>query len=156
MRRQASSLFAIICLGMAVSCSDSSPASPTPTPAPTPTPIAATRVITVTGDLAFGYVDLGLSSERTFTIKNSGTEMLTFTSMSSVGGTGASGYSETPVSGTIAPGASQSVTVRFTPAIAQVYSNTLTIESDRTSGSNQITVTGTGVYDLPLYIKGGF
>lgn len=154
MRRQASSLFAIICVSMAVSCSESSPTSPTPAAAPTPT--AATRVITVTGDLAFGYVDLGLSAERTFTIKNSGTEMLTFTSMSAVGGTGTAGYSETPLSGTIAPGASQAVTVRFTPTIAQVYSHVLTIESDRTSGSNQITVTGTGVNDLPLNIRGDY
>jgi hypothetical protein len=154
MRRQASSLFAIICVSLAVSCSESSPASPTPTA--TPPPIAATRVITVTGDLAFGYVDLGLTSERTFRITNSGTDMLTFTSLSAVGGTGASGYSETPSSGTIAPGASQTVSVRFTPTIAQVYSNVLTVESDRTSGGNQITVTGTGVDDLPLYIKREF
>jgi hypothetical protein len=153
MRIRASSLSAIICISMAVSCADSSPTSPTP--AVTPTPTAATRVITVTGDLAFGFVDLGLTSERTFTIRNSGNTTLTISSMSPVGGTGTAGYTATPTSGTIAPGASQTVTMRFSPTIAQVYSNVLTVASDRTSGGNEIIVSGTGVYDLPLYIKSG-
>jgi hypothetical protein len=110
----------------------------------------------VTGDLAFGYVDLGLTAERTFTITNSGNGPLTFTSMTSVGGTGAAGYSASPTSGTIAPGASQKVTLRFTPTIAKVYSNVLTIASDWTSGNNEIVVSGTGVRNLPLFTEGGF
>lgn len=153
MRLRASLLSAIVCVSMAVSCSESSPTSPTPTATPMPTPTAATRVITVTGDLAFGYVDLGLTAERTFTINNSGNSTLTFTSMSSVGGTGPAGYLAMPTSGTIAPGATQTVTLQFSPTIAQVYSNVLTIASDWTSGNNQIVVSGTGVSDLPLYIR---
>jgi hypothetical protein len=151
MRLRASLLSAIVCVSMAVACSESSPTSPTPTATPTPT--VATRVITVTGDLAFGYVDLGLTAERTFTITNSGNSPLTFTSMSSVGGTGTDGYLATPTSGTIAPGANQTVTMQFSPTIAQVYSNVLTIASDWTSGNNQIVVSGTGVNDLPLFIR---
>jgi hypothetical protein len=138
---------------MAVSCGTTSPTSPTP--AATPTPTATTRVITVTGDLAFGYVDLGLTAERTFTINNSGNQTLTFTSMSSVGGTGSAGYVVTPTSGTIAPGATQTVTVRFAPTIVQFYSNVLTIASDQTSGGSEINVSGIGVRDLPL-IRSGF
>lgn len=151
MRLRASLLSTIVCVGMAVSCGDSSPTSPTTAPAPAPT--AATRVITVTGDLAFGYVDLGLTAERMFTISNTGNATLTFSSMASVGGTGAAGYSATPTSGTIAPGATQTVTLQFSPTIAQEYSNVLTVASDWTSGNNQIVVSGTGVNDLPLYIR---
>ena len=153
MRLRTSVFAAIVCAGMAVSCGDSAPASPTPTTTPTPTPVAATRVIAVTGDLAFGWVDLGLSAERTFTITNSGNTTLTFTSMSAIGGTGAAGYVETPTSGTIAPGTEQTITVRFTPTLPQYYSHTLTIASDSTSGGNEILVTGIGAKDIPLIRK---
>jgi hypothetical protein len=112
--------------------------------------------MTVTGDLAFGYVDLGMTSERTFTINNSGNQTLTFTSMSSVGGTGSDGILVAPTSGSIAPGAAQTVTVRFSPTIVQFYSNVLTIASDQTSGGSEINVSGIGVRDLPLYIRSGF
>ena len=149
MRLRVSSLSAILCASMAVSCGTSSPTSPTPAATPT----GATRVITVTGDLAFGYVDLGLTAERTFTINNSGNQTLTYTSMSSVGGTGSAGYLVTPTSGTIAPGGVQTVHVRFSPTIVQFYSNVLTVASDQTSGGSEINVSGIGVKDLPLSIR---
>jgi hypothetical protein len=151
MRLRVSSLSAILCVIMAASCGTSSPTSPTP--ATTPTPTGSTRVITVTGDLAFGYVDLGMTAERTFRINNTGNQTLTFTSMSSVGGTGSAGYDVNPTSGTIAPGAVQIVTVQFSPTLVQVYANVLTVASDQTSGGSEINVSGTGVRDLPLYIR---
>lgn len=160
MRLRTSLFAAIICTSMAVSCGDSAPASPTPTATPTPTPApapgAATRVIAVSGDLAFGWVDLGLTAEKTFTITNNGNSTLTFTSMSAIGGTGADGYVEDPTSGTIAPGDEQTITIRFTPTLPQYYSHILSIASDRTSGDNEILVSGIGSADMPLIRKGGF
>ncbi len=49
------------------------------------------------------------------------------------------------MNGAIAPGASQSVTVRFTPAAAQSYNGVLTISADNTAGPNQMTIVARGV-----------
>ena len=47
-------------------------------------------------------------------------------------------------SGTIAAGGSQEVVIQFAPTAAQAYSGTLTVTSDATSGTNTISVSGTG------------
>ncbi len=51
-------------------------------------------------------------------------------------------------SGTIAAGGSQPVTVTFAPVAATAYSGTVTVNSDKTSGTNTIAVSGTG--QVPL------
>lgn len=144
-------LIAIAALGLlAASCGSSPTTAPTPAAASTPT-----KIITVSGDLAFGNVNIGQTADRTFTIGNSGNALLTFTGMTAVGGTGTAGYAASPVSGTIAPGGTQTVTVRFTPTVAQFYSNVLTIASDRTTGGNEINISGTGVNTAPLFTISG-
>ena len=112
----------------------SSPTAPTPTPTPT-----ATRVITLSGNLAFGSVPVGATADATFRISNSGTGALTVTSIAGPGG-----YTLNWTSGAVAAGGSQDVTVRFAPAAAQIYSGTLTVNADQTSGTNTIAVSGTG------------
>lgn len=127
----------------AVSCGSggSSPASPS---AAAPAAAPGTRVIAVAGSLAFGSVTVGQSASQTFTITNSGTTVLTIASLTLP--TGVSGaYSASFTSGTIAPGASQSVNFRFSPTAAQDYGGTLTINGDQTSGTNTIAVSGIGV-----------
>ena len=133
--------------GSVLACGGSSPTSPTPA--------ASTRIINVSGDLAFGNVNLGNSPTRTFTIANSGNAVLTFTGMNAVGGTGNAGFTASPTSGTVAPGSSVAVTVRFTPTLAQSYSNVLTVAADHTSGNNTINVSGTGVNNSPLWTQSG-
>ena len=121
-------------------CDSGTSSSPAPTPSP-----AATRIITVAGTLAFGNVNLGATADLTFTISNSGTATLTVTSLNAVGGTGAAGFTASWTSGTIAAGASQTVTLHFAPTVAQFYSNMLLALSDQTSGNAAISVSGTGV-----------
>lgn len=139
-----------LCAISAACGSESSSTAPTPTP-----PTATTKNIVLSGSLAFGNVNIGTSVDRTFTIGNTGSATLTFTGMTAVGGTGTAGYAATPVSGTVAPGGTQTITVRFSPTIAQFYSNVLTIASDRTTGGNEINISGTGVNPNPLFARAG-
>lgn len=143
-------LTAVVTTVFAISCGGGGSSPTTPTPTATPT-----RIISVTGDLAFGNVNLGSSATKTFTIANSGNSTLTFTGMTAVGGTGVTGFAATPVSGTVAAGASQTITLQFTPPLAQGYSNVLTIASDKTDGNNAINVSGTGVNNNPIFTRSG-
>jgi HYDIN/CFA65/VesB family protein len=124
--------------------SSSSPAGSASSPTGPPS-VAPTRIIDVTGDLAFGDVNFGESPTRTLTVANSGNGVLTFTGINAAEGTGTAGYSATPTTGTVPPGGSVPVTIRFTPTIAQLYSNVLTVVGDQTSGKATINLSGTGI-----------
>jgi hypothetical protein len=136
----------VVVVGLIVAasaCSKDSPAAPTPVPA-TPT-----KVIGITGNLAFGTVQIGSSGTATMTIANTGNATLTVTSLnlpSSI----LSAYGASWTSGTIAAGASQAVTIRFTPTAAIDYNGTLTVAGDQTSGANTIAISGTGAGLVPL------
>ncbi len=101
----------------------------------------ATRIISLSGDLTFGTVNIGQQANAQFRITNSGNSTLTITGM-----TGPAGgvYTASWLSGAIAPGASQLVTVFFTPTAAQNYNGTLTVIGDQTSGTNTIPISGSG------------
>ena len=121
--------------------SSSTPTSPTP-PASTPT-----RIVSVTGNLAFGEVAVGASRDIAMTIANSGTAALTVTSLSVSGGL-VSHTSATWTSGTIAAGGSQAVTIRFAPTAEGNFSGTVTVNGDQTSGTNSIAISGSATSAL--------
>jgi hypothetical protein len=50
------------------------------------------------------------------------------------------------LSGTIAAGGSQTVTIRFEPTTAATYSGTLTVNGDQTSGTNTIAISGSASF----------
>ena len=130
---------------VAVAVSGCEKASPTaPTPASTSTSSSATRVISLSGSLAFGAVEIGKTAELTLTIGNSGTGTLSVTGITVPGA-----YTPNWSSGTIAPGGSQQVTVRFAPAAAQNYDGTLVVNGDHTSGANTAPLSGTGTERAP-------
>lgn len=143
-------VLATLILGLCVSACGSSPSPTAPT-----TPTVSTRIITVSGDLAFGNVNFGDTPTRTFTIGNSGNGLLTYTGFTCAGGTGCVGYTASPLTGTIAPGATQTVTIRFTPTIAQFYSHVLSVTGDQTSGGAAINVSGTGINNTPVFTRSG-
>jgi hypothetical protein len=70
---------------------------------------------------------------------NSGTGTLSVSGM-----TGPAGFAASWTSGTIAAGGSQVVTITFSPTAVGSYAGTLTVNSDRTDGTNTIGVSGTG------------
>jgi uncharacterized protein YkwD len=118
----------------ASACDQATPASPTPSSQPT------VRVIVLGGSLAFGAVEVGKTSESTLTIGNSGTGTLSVTGI-----TVPDGYTLNWLSGSITPGGSQQVTVRFAPTAARSYDGTLVVNGDHTGGANAAALNGTGL-----------
>jgi hypothetical protein len=98
-----------------------------------------TRVISLSGNLAFGDVTVDNSSNLTFAISNTGNSTLTVSNI--VYAPGFSG----PWSGTITSGGSTNVTVMFLPLVATNFGGNLTVNSDATSGVNTLAVSGVGV-----------
>ena len=74
----------------------------------------------------FGRLFVGQSATRTLTVSNVGTDLL------SVSGIAADdpAFAATPASLSLAPGASASVTVTFSPAASGVFTSTLTVTSN--------------------------
>jgi uncharacterized protein YkwD len=127
-------LRAVLLATLAVSACDK--ASPT---APTPSPQPVTRVVSLTGSLAFGAVEVGKTAESTLTIGNNGTGTLSVSGIAVP-----DGYTANWTNGTIAPGSSQQVVVRFAPAAARSYDGALTVNGDHTAGTNTAPVSGSG------------
>jgi len=125
----------------------SSPSTPTPLPPAN----VQTRIIGVTGSLAFGTVQIGTSATQTFNIANTGNAPLTVTGLSPTTGI-ANGFTASFTNGTIPAGGSQAVTIRFAPTAAIDYNGTLSVSGDQTSGSNTIVVSGRG--DGPVSLTG--
>jgi hypothetical protein len=127
-------LLGSLCLvGCGKNSSSGTPTTPTST---------ATRVMGLSGNLSFGSVIVGNSSSNTFTVTNSGNSTMTVT-----GFTGPCGGSFTVswTGGTISSGASQTVTIQFTPVAGGNCNGTLTVNGDQTSGTNTLPLTATGV-----------
>lgn len=92
--------------------------------------------------LDFGTVNAGQSRDLTVTVRNTGTAALTVSSISSSNARFASTVT-TPL--TLAPAASQSVVIRFSPAGAGAQSGTMTIaNNDSARPSVSVAVAGTG------------
>jgi hypothetical protein len=104
-----------------------------------------TRTIGVAGNLVFGYVYVGGSSNGTMTITNSGNSTLTVSSITyPTGFTGS-------WSGTIPANTSQNVSVTFFPTSAMAYNGSLMVNSDATAGGNSLGISGVGI--LPVLIS---
>jgi hypothetical protein len=99
-------------------------------------PVPAITVTPAT-TVAFGSVTLGSSSTQSFTVKNTGGGTLTGTASVAAPFSIASGGSYS-----LAAGASQTVTVKFSPTAAQTYSQNLSFTGG--AGASR-TLTGTGV-----------
>lgn len=113
--------------------------APTPS-APTPTP---TKTIALAGNLAFGETVVGSTKTLTLTVSNNGTGSLAVSGI-----TLPSGFSANWTSGAIAAGASQPVTISFTPTVSGAYSGTITVNGDQTSGTNTTTVSGAAYLNM--------
>jgi hypothetical protein len=101
--------------------------------------VVVTRIIRLAGDLTFGNVIVGQTATRTLTIYNDGNSTLTVSGISYP-----NGFSGNWANGTIPAGGSQNVTVTFEPDVAQSYSGSITVTSDKTSGTNTQVCSGTG------------
>jgi len=98
-----------------------------------------TRIISLTGNLAFGDVQGNTTKQLSFTIQNTGNAPLTINSI-----TYPAGFSGNWNGGTIMANGFQDVIVVFTPTVVQLYSGNITVISDKTSGTDTISISGTG------------
>lgn len=123
------------------SCSSSqSPTSPSNNGSGT-----QTRIIGLTGSLAFGQVAVGSQAAQTFSVRNDGNSSLTISRLTYSGsGTGSSVFTASATTGVVSPGGSLTITVFFSPTAAITYNGTLTVEADHTSGTSTLAVSGTG------------
>jgi len=137
MFRRCVQIVAVCSIGFAACSGNGSgggnPSGPTP---PTPT---VTRVIGLSGNLAFGSLEVFRTATSTLTITNTGNSTLTVTGI-----TLPAGFTVNFLSGTIAAGGSQNVTVTFAPTAVGIQGGTLTVSGDQTSGTNTIAVSGAG------------
>ena len=109
------------------------------------------RNVVVSGNMSFGNNTVGVASQRSLTIRNTGTMNLTVSGIAYP-----SGFSGA-WSGTIVAGASQNVVVTFTPTAAQAYSGNITVNSNAAGGAVKWAVSGVGVV-LPanmVSVQGG-
>lgn len=103
-----------------------------------------TRVINLTGTFAFGQVPVGFSADLILTIHNTGNTPLTVSGL-----VFPRGFSGNWTGGILAPNTTQTVRVSFTPAAAISYAGTLTVFSNKTSGTNTIELSGSGFVSTP-------
>jgi uncharacterized delta-60 repeat protein len=96
-------------------------------------------IISLSGNLSFGNIIVGASTNRVLTLNNLGIVPLTVSGIICPAGFSCAW------SGTIASGSSVAVTVTFAPTTTNVYNGTLTVDSDATSGTSTSPITGTGV-----------
>ena len=132
-------LLAVLAVSACEKANPTAPTSPTSPPAS-----SATKVVSLSGGLAFGAVEVGRTSELALTVGNSGTAALSVTGI-----TCPDGYTPNWTGGTIAPGGSQSVIVRFAPTVARSYDGTLVVNGDHTGGTNTASLSGTGTAAPP-------
>ncbi|MDX2109162.1 MAG: leucine-rich repeat protein [Verrucomicrobiota bacterium] len=109
-----------------------------------------TCIMDLSGNQDFGAVFLNQTATQTLTLNNTGNATLTVSAI-----TYPSGFSGNWSSGTIAAGASQNITVSFTPTQAIAYSGTITITANETSGTNSIACSGAGILDGFALIPAG-
>lgn len=98
----------------------------------------AARIISGAADLAFGEIDELTSLEKSFEIENEGNVALTIASIDLP-----IGYSISPEQAVIEPGATLAFTVNFSPHAGGDFSGKLTLNSDATSGSEELNLTAT-------------
>jgi len=110
------------------------------------------RIISLSGNLAFGNVQVGASAQRTLTITNSGNAILRVNALSCPSGFTVSG--NWPV--TVTAGGSHDVTISFSPTAATTYSGTISAISDATGGANTIPISGAGTNPVTriIYLSG--
>jgi formylglycine-generating enzyme required for sulfatase activity len=97
------------------------------------------RNVVVSGNMSFGNNTVGVASQRSLTIRNTGTMNLTVSGIAYP-----SGFSGA-WSGTIVAGASQNVVVTFTPTAVQAYSGNITVNSNAAGGVVTWAASGVGV-----------
>ena len=92
----------------------------------------------LSGNLAFGNVPVGGTSNLVLTITNTGNSVLTVSSITCPADFNA------PFRGSLLPRTSTNVTVTFAPTLVTGYNGNLTVVSDATNSTTTVAISGTG------------
>ncbi len=117
----------------------------TATATPTPTPVAVVPV-----SLAFGSESVGNTITKNVTLRNSGHAPLVITNVLSSNPTEFAPGSSTCPGGGLAPAATCTISIGFTPAALGARSATLTIFDNTSAGSQHVALSGTGAVDATV------
>jgi hypothetical protein len=121
-------------------------ASQSATPVPTPTPVSTGARIVAPSSMNVGSIGIGLSTTKSFSIKNSGVGNLTGSLQVSIADPSqASVFSVAPDSFNIAPKQSQSETVTFAPNEPSNSAALIISSNDGTQPTVGVRLTGTGL-----------
>lgn len=101
----------------------------------------------------FGTVATGQTRTETVTLTNNGTEAVTISSITLTGG--AAFTATGTAAGTLAPGASRTVTITFAPTAGGAATATLTIASNAPGSPTTVAITGTGDASVTTAIPAG-
>lgn len=132
----------LIALAMLCAACGSTNSPTTPTPQPVAT---ATRIISLSGPIAFGDVQVGSSKAMTLIVSNTGN-----TSFGITGATGGfPGLSLGTFTGVVAGGGTFPLAFTFAPTTTGARSAIFTVSGDFTSGNNATTISGNGTAAPP-------
>ena len=106
-------------------------------------PAAGTTLSVTPATVPFGSVPIGQTVTRPVTITNTGATPVVISSIALTGSSQFTAAGNTP--GTLAVGASQTVTLSYTATTATAQTGTLTVTSNATGSPATIAITGTGV-----------
>lgn len=135
----------LVALGIFASACGGSVPQTSPSPAPPSTP-TLTRIISLSGPIAFGDVAIGSSKNVTLTIYNTGNSAMSFTGV--VGGFADTSITP-PTSGMIPAGGNYAMVFRFAPMSAGPRTGNIIINADFTSGTASTTMSGNGIAAAP-------
>jgi hypothetical protein len=114
-------------------------------PPPSPMPVISLSV----GSLAMDNTNVGSTSQKIFTITNTGNANLSVTGITVIG-TDALQFKVSPTAATVAAGGSQSITVTFTPTSAGSKSASLSIAHNTAGSPSSVVLSGMGVMVPPI------
>jgi hypothetical protein len=97
------------------------------------------RIIALSGNMAFGNVPMGTTKTAILTISNTGNAPLNVTGISYPAGFSGA------FTGVIPAGGFQTVTVTFSPTLIQSYGGDLSVASDQNGGTNTLALSGSGI-----------
>jgi hypothetical protein len=100
-----------------------------------------TSIISLSGNLNFGAVNIGQNQSRVLTISNNGNESFNVSGINLP----LNEYSSDWNSGNIRAGGSQNVNILFQPTNEQSYNGTLIVNNNADSGNNTISISGNGI-----------
>ncbi len=99
-----------------------------------------TSIISLSGSLSFGDVEVNTQTSSVLTISNDGNSSFTVSSIDLP-----EGFTADWTSGEVASNTAQSVKITFSPTETKTYSGIIEVHSDATNGTDTIEVSGTGI-----------